>query len=198
MKSGLKEFEGDISLKEITSDPVTEIGYGQLYVKADKKLYFKDSAGTVINLAVGGTSGSATTVPIGSIHAWHKNLAGVPPLTSEWVECNGQTLSDAGSPLNGQIIPDLNGQAKFLRGSSSSGTTQNATQVAVTVKTSFKRYYFADDGQNMTAYNNDFDSTVSTASAGYINRMAAGTGPYTAAGRVRPTNMSVVWIMRIK
>jgi hypothetical protein len=64
-------------------------------------------------------------VPIGSVIAWHKSLSGVPALPDGWVECNGQTLSDVASPLNGQAIPDLNGQARFLRGGSTSGTTQS-------------------------------------------------------------------------
>ena len=49
------------------------------------------------------------------------------PLTLQagWVECNGQTLSDANSTFNGYVIPDLNassGTARFLRGSQTSGT----------------------------------------------------------------------------
>ncbi len=63
-------------------------------------------------------------MPIGSISAWHKTLPGVPALSDNWVECNGQTLNDAASPLNGQVIPNLNGEARFLRGGATSGVTQ--------------------------------------------------------------------------
>lgn len=65
-------------------------------------------------------------VPVGSIIAWAKSLSGVPALPEGWVECNGQTLSDPESPLDGQVIPALNGSIgtqRFLRGSITSGAT---------------------------------------------------------------------------
>jgi hypothetical protein len=64
-------------------------------------------------------------IPIGTIQWWHKSLAGVPQtLPYGWVECIGQTLSDADSPLNGQTIPNINGSGLFVRGSNTSGNTQ--------------------------------------------------------------------------
>jgi hypothetical protein len=75
----------------------------------------------------------AFQVPIGSILPWYKSLTGVPALPYGWVECNGQTLSDVHSPLNGQVIPNLNGNASgadtfsnsktavYLRGGANSG-----------------------------------------------------------------------------
>jgi hypothetical protein len=68
-----------------------------------------------------GTYVHTVIVPIGSIMAWTKNIPGVPVLADGWVECNGQTISDAQSPLNGQTLPDLNGQNRFLRGNTVSG-----------------------------------------------------------------------------
>jgi hypothetical protein len=67
--------------------------------------------------------------PIGSVVAWLKNLGTThtPALPSDWVECNGQVLSDATSVYNGQTIPDLNGTGvgnhRFLRGQNTSGGT---------------------------------------------------------------------------
>lgn len=50
-----------------------------------------------------------------------------PALEDCWVECNGQALSDADSKYNGATIPNLNasggGSQRFLRGSTTSGTT---------------------------------------------------------------------------
>lgn len=64
-------------------------------------------------------------VPIGSIISWAKNLTGVPSLQNNFVECNGQTLIDTDSPLNNQVIPNLNGYGgnakRFLRGGTASG-----------------------------------------------------------------------------
>lgn len=63
-------------------------------------------------------------VPIGAILPWAKSIPGVPSLPANFVECSGQTLSDADSPLNGKTIPNLNGGIyRMLRGSSTSGTT---------------------------------------------------------------------------
>jgi hypothetical protein len=59
--------------------------------------------------------------PIGSIVAWHKSFANTPSLPNGWVECNGQTLSDSESVYDGQVIPDLNGETRFIRGGATSG-----------------------------------------------------------------------------
>lgn len=72
----------------------------------------------------------AGLVPVGAIVAWHKAFANTPALPSQFVECNGQTLSDAGSVYNGQVIPDLNGGGRFLRGNATSGT-MNAASTAL-------------------------------------------------------------------
>ena len=68
-------------------------------------------------------SRSIGDVPIGGIVAWAKSLSGVPNLAEGWVECDGTTLIDALSPLNGQTIPNLNGNNQFMRGNSTSGGT---------------------------------------------------------------------------
>jgi hypothetical protein len=64
--------------------------------------------------------------PIGSVIQWAKSLSNTPSLPDEFVECNGQTLTDSQSPYHTQVIPDLNGNTgsqRFLRGSTSSGAT---------------------------------------------------------------------------
>jgi hypothetical protein len=64
-----------------------------------------------------------TLVPIGAVIPWFKDTPGVPPLPANFVECNGQVLSDASSPLDGQTMPDINtGAQRFLRGGVNSGT----------------------------------------------------------------------------
>lgn len=71
-------------------------------------------------------------VPVGSIIAWAKSFTSVPSLATqgrtEYVECNGQTLSDAQSLLTGNVIPNLNNSGgaaanRFLRGNTTSGGT---------------------------------------------------------------------------
>jgi hypothetical protein len=69
---------------------------------------------------------------VGTVKAYLKDFTGIPAnnMTAFWVECAGQSLSDAESPLNGQTIPDLNADAgadqRFLRGNTASGGTGGA------------------------------------------------------------------------
>lgn len=65
-------------------------------------------------------------IPVGGILHWHKSFSNVPALPPEFLECNGQTISDLESPFDGQTVPDINGsggQPRFLRGKTSSGGT---------------------------------------------------------------------------
>lgn len=122
-----------------------------------------------------------TTPPIGAVMAWFKSLTGVPAtLPSGWVECNGQTLSDADSPLNGRVIPNLNGDDAFLRGdatSSSSATAGVANATSGTNTTGAHSYHGA--GVNNTESH--------TQSLGDHAHTLTGMNYYTT-----------VWIMRIK
>ena len=43
-------------------------------------------------------------VPIGSVVAWFKSIAGCPPLLPNYVECNGQVLADGDNPTSFHII----------------------------------------------------------------------------------------------
>jgi hypothetical protein len=63
----------------------------------------------------GGTSGflanSTEITPVGAVIAWFGDPADLP---GNWVLCDGRTISDEQSPLNGTVTPDLRG--RFLRG----------------------------------------------------------------------------------
>lgn len=143
-------------------------------------------------------------VPIGTIVAWHESLAGVPSLPTGWVRCNGQTLSDSLSPLNGQIIPNLNGQKNswnskgvFLRGSASSGTFEDD---------SFQGHWHEANTRNINL-TIGYGGTLMEGQSDYTNYNKPGVnGPITDGvngtprfgSETRPVNMSVVWIMRMK
>jgi hypothetical protein len=131
------------------------------------------------------------TCPLGGILGWLKTLSGCPSLPTDFVECNGQTLSDAGSPFNGQVIPNLNasggGNPCFLRGATLSGGT----------------------GGGETHTHGNGTLSVGQAEHGSIQVASGGTWvPSTAhyhylsgsvaSGSSLPTYYSVVWIMRIK
>ena len=106
------------------------IGEVELATKASGSVtnnsVFLDSSDNVLKSKdSSGTSQIFSNVLVGMIIAFDKDLTGVPSLPNGFVECNGQVLSDADSPLNGQTMPDLNGGTtqRFLRGNSSSGGT---------------------------------------------------------------------------
>lgn len=131
-----------------------------------------------------------TIVPVGAIMAWTKSLAGVPALPDGWVECNGQTLNDTESPLNGQVIPNLNGENRFLKGNSTSGTTggvdnNNHFHNLHAYGTINKGQYGNDVGINR--YLKDFHL------AGANSIMVESTNLDN-----KPPFYNVVWIMRVK
>jgi hypothetical protein len=136
-------------------------------------------------------------VPIGAIVAWHKSMSGTPALPAGWVECNGQTLSDAASPFNGQPLPNLNGGSRFLRGAAVSGTTGGADNHV-------HRWY--DHGNDPGNYNRTLawastgDGASSYASDGSTaqNVQDMSRDHYTDSQSSLPSYFSVVWIMRVR
>jgi hypothetical protein len=116
--------------------------------------------------------------PIGAVIAWIKSFTGVPALATqgrdEWVECNGQAISDVESPLNGQTIPNLNasggGTKRFLRGSTTSGTTGGTDTHTHSIQS----------GSILVSGEGSYDS-CSTGSAGTL-----------------PSYYEIVWILRTR
>jgi hypothetical protein len=115
-------------------------------------------------------------VPIGGIVAWNKSMTGTPALPSGWVECNGQVISDASSPYNGQMVPDLNGVSatpRFLRGSAASGGTGGSEQHVHVVNGMPGRYN--DQAQR-----------------------TPGSPGNTGSASTLPSYYEIVWIIRIR
>ena len=123
-------------------------------------------------------SRSIGDVPIGGIVAWLKTLSGVPNLAEGWVECDGATLVDALSPLNGQTIPNLNGGNRFLRGNSTSGGTSGAATHNHTLNSADIQQSTAQGGTELFAINTDQPGTSSSSSL--------------------PPAYDVIWIMRVR
>jgi hypothetical protein len=123
-------------------------------------------------------------MPVGSIIAWHKTVCGyLPP---NWVECNGGTLTDPESPINGTSIPNLNGEGRFLRGSTVSGTLQ---------ADELKSHTHTTIASNLVEPKNEWH-----VHADWANASEGPTEATTSTGgsETRPVNMSVVWIIKIK
>jgi hypothetical protein len=168
---------------------------------------------------ISGINGTWTIVgysPIGAIIAWHKSFPNTPALSSNWVECNGQTLSDGDSPYDGQVIPNLNGAAAgadlsngdnlgktgevFLKGDETSGATQFD---------SFQGHWhnIYDNDGNIVSITSSINGTYGCAEdSSRYDWPAKARDPITdgisgtprTSSTTKPRNMTVVWIMRIK
>ena len=126
-------------------------------------------------------------MPIGSIVAWHRDILQqgakllLPP---GWIECNGQTIYDPGSILNNQPTPNLNGEQKFLRGGNLSGIPEDATEI-------FQQPNYP---QGITIKNDDGSYSETRGAYQQLDNAQDTRLWY----KVRPTNMSVIWIMKVK
>lgn len=161
-------------------------------------------------------------VPVGTIVAWHKHPArhqnndGPPgePILGEppagWLECNGQVFDDKDSELykrGMRKLPDLNAgtaqndepiAGRFLRGGKVSGVKQDATRVFLNPNFSIHAY----PQHNVKGTNLDDDPVeVRPTINGKVGVDNAG-GVIGFEGikwaPVRPSNMSVVWIIRVR
>ena len=129
------------------------------------------------DLSIAGSSTGIGIIPVGGVIAWLKSLTGTPTLPNNFVECNGQTLNDPDSPYDGQVIPDLNGSVgtqRFLRGSTTSGSTGGSETHTHTLASTFPEV--PDTGGSQHPPSNNSCSTE--------NHL--------------PPYYEVVWIMRIK
>lgn len=139
-------------------------------------------------------------IPIGSIVGWHGNMAGVPGLPAGWLECNGQTIADGASPMNGVAVPNLNGattsnsgdvsRGRFLRGNTTSG------------------WFQTDQANNLDWVNHDDSGNGDTDDYLADEGGVVTIRNYSTSGdrfqcnvdgyETRPTNMTVRWIIRVK
>lgn len=76
-------------------------------------------------------------LPIGSVVGTFPNLTGAYSCSATtvadaagFVKCNGQTISDVTSPMNGQVVPNIN-DSIFVSGSTTSGSSGGADSVTL-------------------------------------------------------------------
>ncbi len=148
---------------------------------SDGKAQIKDAGVDTSQIkddAVTDAKADLTLVPVGTILPWLKNYTSTPALSGDFVECGGQTLSDADSVFNGQVIPDLNGSNYFILGGSTSGTTGGQADIDLA-----HTHTIGAGAQVGTTSLNKSDTTASS--------LADNTN-------IEPPYYQVVWIIRIK
>ena len=153
--------------------------------------------GTVSGSAIY-SNGELLTMPIGIIIPWHKSMTGVPgTLPAGWLECNGQTISDASSPLNGQTLPDLNsqlwggGRGHYLRGGTTSGDFNTSTYY-----TGNSADYSFGQGSG-TYYGIGYGRSVSNETgSSQVTYNASSNG--LGSARIMVAAMTVVFIIKVK
>jgi len=217
--------EGTMDWIEIPPTAVSGAGCGTAYWKIDARMANAGQTMRVMSVSMaamdvyGGTNaayalansgnaiGPRTSTdfgysPLGSIIAWHKNLSSTPGLPDGWVECNGQTISDAMSPYNGVAVPNLNsnvtstfggtsGGGRFLRGATTSGTMQADQMADIEMN--------GDASSSSTSLTRNNDGSTSNYSAWFEYYYAGDRMRWRYANReVRPVAMTVVWIIRVK
>lgn len=182
--NGSLKLESGTSVNEISTD-TTMSGNSDQAVPTEK----------AVKKYVDRKIASQAYVPVGSVIAWAKDMTGVGALDTCYVECNGQTLSDPQSPLNGTTIPDLNGAQggstpRFLRGSGASGLAGGS-------ETHVHHVSGVTDIPNIGA--NDLEPCTGTGcSSRAKNGHKHNLNLDTEAASTLPSYYEVVWIMRIK
>lgn len=186
---------------------------------------FETSAALQGRTEIESTIRSITDPPVGAIIAWLKSLTNTPALASGWVECEGQTLVDPDSVYNGIVIPDLNGDNRFMRGNASSGgvggaetmahthtsnvTIDNHTALALNAEGNHAHTVpMSADVEGGATWFGSTANPVSTSGAGghthtFSQDIDAHTAnnPATSAAtneENRPPFYDVVWIMRVR
>lgn len=134
-------------------------------------------------------------VPIGGVIPHEKDKNGADSVPDRFVECNGQTINDADSPMDGETVPDLNGTNRFLRGNTASGAEGGAEQVTISSSelASHRHHIYAGN------HNEAGDNMSKNASDGWEseNRYTNYEGS-DSAHENRPPFHDTVYIMRIK
>lgn len=186
---------------ENRAEPPADPADGQLYYDTDDDI-IKVWDGTAWMDAVqlrehdhtsASEGGVLNFIPIGAVIPWLKNFPGVPALTDNYVECNGQVLDDAESLLDGETIPDLNGDNRFVRGNATSGAEGGEETHVLTIAEmpshnhQFPIHYFDGAGNYAAVANLNKRTDVTTTSTGSGN-----------AHENRPPFHNVVWVIRIK
>jgi cysteine-rich repeat protein len=182
----------------LSSQGVTAIALDGLLV-TDGSIAGSASTDPGIAFGEGSRPLAGPSLPLGAIVAWHRDLTDTPVLPEGWAEADGTVLSDLGSPLDGVLLPDWNGEGRFLRGAATPGVPQpdafqGHSHSPTTNGTTFdgNTPHFLGWGINPIA--DDCPAWIEVREP--ISDGVNGTPRFGA--ETRPVNMSVVWIVKVR
>ena len=119
------------SLVSPSTGPTMPSGYGPAYKFVGS--FSTNSVSAVISASATTTPIAAGILPVGSVVATFPSLTGAYVCSGTtaadvygFVKCNGQTIADATSPMNGAVIPNINNNI-FLRGSTTDNSSGGST-----------------------------------------------------------------------
>jgi hypothetical protein len=178
--------DGCLELKKIPTPSAPPDGYRRLYPKSGGRLCDLGAASPETALGSG-------KVPIGTVIA---HFTGGVPNAAAFAEiraagfavCDGTTPASQGisEAVITDAMPDLNGEARFLRGGAAAGTAQDHAMQSHT-------HAYQKVGAAVTA---------ESGSSGYYSGSGSGASSGTPTGasgsETRPINTSVIWIMRVR
>ncbi len=184
----------------LLADSLFQFSPGDLISAAQINNNFQELRGDIDTVSTDlETARSNLLAPVGSIVAWHKHVQGGGlTIPGGWVECNGGTVNDPDSPIQGATIPNLNGAASynspgfgsaerlFLRGGTTSGAGEDDM---------FESHTHTYDSESESG---GWGGTNDGARHVTENRIGGVSTGATGGSETRPKNMSVVWIMRVK
>jgi hypothetical protein len=120
--------------------------------------------------------------PVGAIIAIDLDFTDVPQdFADNWVECDGSTLDDPLSPLDGVVLPSLNSTNRYLRGNTTSGGTGGTsthTHTGTTAAETAAQSYSIGSGRTHTGTHTHSYTTDSAAT--------------------NPKYYDVLWYIRVK
>lgn len=122
------------------------------------------------------------SVPVGGFLHYNPNISGTPALNQDFVQCNGQTITDTQSPLFGQSVPNLNGNGQFLRAGATGGATGGAVTSSISASINFSSTSIS------------YTTGASTAQFVTSGSLSIGGNPFS----IIPPYYTGVAIMRIK
>jgi hypothetical protein len=130
------------------------------------------------------------TFPLGTENY---TIYATPELPDNWVELNGQTISDSDSPYNGIALPNLHTavedtHGRFLRGVIEGGLTGQTEGSANLSHT----HQVAGNSNQAGGVFGSVRTTSAASNHGFTGAQANG------GSEARPVSFTVVWIMRIK